>query len=187
MSNRPADLPAASLAARAQGADRLIGPAILLAAALLVAGWLLPIMTVERLLFLTQRVSIVEGALVLWDSGNYFLFAVITLFSILFPTVKLIAAGYLWYGKGLTEPGHRRWLARLEAFGRWSMLDVFVVALAVVAVQISLIDRVAIHAGIYAFTAGVLLSMIAVRRIVVLARRALERVPGDMGDNSTEK
>jgi len=164
----------ASLAAAARGVDRLVGPAILLAGALLVAGWLLPIMTVERLLFLSRRISILEGVLLLWHGGNLFLFAVIALFSILFPAVKLLAAGYLWYGAGLADPAHRRWLSWLEAFGRWSMLDVFVVALTVVAIQVSLIDRVVIHAGIYAFTAGVLLSMVAVGRIVALARRALD-------------
>jgi hypothetical protein len=39
----------------------------------------------------------------------------------------------------------------MEAAGRWSMLDVFVVALIVVGVRTSLIDDVSVHAGVYVF------------------------------------
>ena len=52
------------------------------------------------------------------------------------------------------------------------MLDVFVVALLVVAIQGSLISDVVLHAGLYVFSAAVLLSIAAVQRMGVLARRA---------------
>jgi paraquat-inducible protein A len=51
------------------------------------------------------------------------------------------------------------------------MLDVFVVALIVVIVKISLISDVTIHAGLYIFCAAVVLSMLAVWRITRLAHR----------------
>ena len=63
-------------------------------------------------------------------------------------------------------------LDRLEIFGRWSMLDVFLVALMVIAIQVSLIGEVTTHTGLYVFTAAVVLSMLGVRRMLVLARRA---------------
>lgn len=163
-----------TLAARAQGADRLIGLVILAAAVLLVLGWTLPIMTVERLLFLTERVSILEGCLQLWAEGQYFLFAVIALFTIVFPLVKLAVALHLWYRADAGRPGLQRSLDWIESLGRWSMLDVFAVALVVVAVQISIVSDVSVHAGIYVFTAAVVLSMVTVRRIARLARRAAE-------------
>ena len=55
------------------------------------------------------------------------------------------------------------------------MLDVFMVFMAVltiVAVEVSIISNVTTHAGLYVFTAAVVLSMAGVRRLVVLARRA---------------
>lgn len=161
-----------SLADGAEGPDRLIGLLILLAGVLLVLGWTLPIMTVSQLLFLSERISILEGTWALWDSGNYFLFAVIVVFSVLFPAVKLLAALVLWYGVDAASPLLGRYLQWMDTFGRWSMLDVFVVALTVVAIEVSLINQVALHGGIYAFAAGVVLSIVAVQRIGVLAKRA---------------
>lgn len=168
-----------TLAASARGADRLLGPVLALAAGLLVAGWLLPIMTVHRLVIFADRVSILQGAAELWRGGENFLAALVVVFSVVFPALKLLLAAVLWYG---IDAG-AEWLARaldwLEALGRWSMLDVFVIALTVVAIQISLIGQVSTHAGLYVFVAAVLLSMVAVRRMLVLARRAARAVQED--------
>ena len=161
-----------SLAARASGADRLIGPVLVLATVLLVLGWTLPIMTVERFLFLSERVSILEGCLALWAEGHYFLFAVITLFSVVFPLIKLSLALFLWNRADAGSPDLGRSLGWVERLGRWSMLDVFAVALVVVAVQLSIVSDVSVHAGIYVFTVAILLSMLTVHRISTLARRA---------------
>ena len=59
-----------SLAATARGPDRLLGWLILVAALLLMLGWTLPIMTVNKLWFLSERVSILKGALELWRHGD---------------------------------------------------------------------------------------------------------------------
>jgi paraquat-inducible protein A len=67
---------------------------------------------------------------------------------------------------------HARLLGWLETFGRCSMLDVFMVVLTIVAVEVSIISDVTTHAGLYVFTAAVVLSMAVIRRLVVLARRA---------------
>jgi paraquat-inducible protein A len=66
----------------------------------------------------------------------------------------------------------------MEAAGRWSMLDVFVVALIVVGVRTSLIDDVSVHAGVYVFTAAIVLSLLVVQRMTALARRALTAEEG---------
>jgi paraquat-inducible protein A len=54
------------------------------------------------------------------------------------------------------------------------MLDVFVVALLVVAIRTSLIDDVTVHPGVYVFTAAIVLSLVVVQRMAVLARRAVD-------------
>lgn len=163
-----------SLAQSAQGPDRWLGWLVLGAGALLVAGWTLPIMTVERLLFLSREISILQGVAELWEEGQVFLAVVIGLFSVVLPTVKLGLALLLWYHADTGNPALRRRLGWLEAAGRWSMLDVFVVALSVVAIQISLIDDVTVHPGVYVFTAAIVLSLVVVQRMTTLARRALE-------------
>jgi paraquat-inducible protein A len=156
---------------RAQGLDRLLGPGIAVAGIMLVFGWTLPIMTISKLVFFAERISILDGIVVLWREEQVFLCLVVALFSILFPALKLSAALWLWYGVDAGNSTLAVSLDRLEIFGRWSMLDVFLVALMVIAIQVSLIGEVTTHAGLYVFTAAVVLSMLGVRRMLVLARR----------------
>ncbi len=161
-----------SLAATARGADRLLGLFFALVGGLLVAGWTLPIMTIQKLFFFAERVSILEGAAVLWDDGHTFLFVVILVFSVVFPALKIGFALLLWYAADARGARAMKALTWLETLGRWSMLDVFVVALTIVAIQVSIVSDVATHAGLYVFTAAVVLSMAGLRRLIVLARRA---------------
>lgn len=163
-----------ALAATARGADRWLGVYFAGVGILLVAGWTLPIMTVRRLMIFAERVSILEGAGVLWQEGQYVLCAVVVVFSVVFPALKTLVALWLWYAADARGPRLGRALDWLEALGRWSMLDVFLVALVIAAFQISLVGEVATHAGLYVFTAAVVLSMLGVRRLVVLARAAAE-------------
>lgn len=164
---------AGSLAAAASGLDRMLGGLILISGALLVLGWLLPIMTVNKFLVLTERISILKGCLTLWHEGEYFLFAIIALFSILFPLLKLGLALNLLYHANPASTSLQRRLGWIEQAGRWSMLDVFVVALTVVAIEVSLISDVTLHAGLYFFTGAIVLSMLVVQRITALARQSV--------------
>ncbi|MET4805309.1 paraquat-inducible protein A [Limibacillus sp. MBR-115] len=159
-----------SLASCAAGLDKLLGPVLLLSGVLLAFGWTLPMMTVSRFVFLSEEVSILRAIGQLWDADEIFLFLIIATFSVVFPALKVGIGLLLWY-RSRHAIRRRRWLAGLEMLGRWSMLDVFVVALIVVAIQISLIDDVALHAGLYVFTAAILLSMLALRRMETLAQR----------------
>ncbi len=67
----------------------------------------------------------------------------------------------MWYGQFLGEEKRKTLLRRIEALGRWSMLDVFVVALLVVTTKLGILADVEVHAGIYFFAASVLASMAA--------------------------
>lgn len=172
---RPSSRPLASRSLAARSPRRegwLIGLTLAAAAVLLALGWILPIMTVETMLLLSNRISLLDSAWQLLQGGEIFLFLVIVVFSVLFPVIKLGMALYLWFFADLERPGFLRSLTWIETLGKWSMLDVFVVALSVVAIQMSLVSDVQIHPGIYLFTAAVVLSLLAVSRIVHLARRA---------------
>jgi paraquat-inducible protein A len=164
-------LPPGTLAAEARGPDRFLGLLLLASAAALIAGWLLPVMTVRTLLVFYDEVSILTGAFRLLDSGDVALFVLILLFTVVLPVGKLIVAWLAWSRLRVDDPRVRRLLGWIETIGRWSMLDVFVIAMLVVVIKLSLVSDVEIHAGLYVFIAAVLLSMIAVRRIAVLAHR----------------
>jgi len=167
-----------ALAARLTGPDRLLGPALALAAALLVAGWFLPILTVEELWWIEDEVSIAQGLVALFEDGDYFVFAVILLFTVAFPAIKIGAAYILLFHVDMRAPGLGRWLSRIDGLGKWSMLDVFVVALMVVAIKMHWLADVVVHPGIWVFGAAILTAMVAVRRLVGLAQAAREPETG---------
>ncbi len=145
------------------GVDRLVvGPLLLTALALLVAGIVLPSLTVSTLAILSNSVSILSGLVVLWDDDQYFLFGVLLVFSVLFPAVKLLYGLWVWFIAG---QANRAAVGRLEALAKWSMLEVLVIALLVAALNVTVISGVLVHAGLYLFTASVILSKLALARI----------------------
>jgi len=137
-----------------------LGPAMLIVLGLLVVAWFIPTMTVERVPWLWRTKfsiwRVVEG---LWADREYFVCAIIVLFSMVFPVVKLIAGLWVWVRVDALSNAARRAVGFVGTLGKWSMVDVFVVALLVAAIQVSIITNVAIHAGIYVFTGAVLASI----------------------------
>jgi len=86
-----------------------------------------------------------------------------------FPVAKLAYLLYLWNRKGYDLGRRHRLLQWLGRAGRWSMLDVFVVALLVVSVKLQWIADVEVRFGLYAFGASVLLTMLVHGRLTRLA------------------
>ena len=160
-----------SLAAHARGPDRLLGLALFTAAGLLVGGWLIPIMSVRRLFFFEDRVSVLQALEALLARGQYLLFSVLLIFSILFPLAKILISYRLWRSPDAHSDKFERRLGRAEMLGRWSMLDVFLMAIAIAAVNFSLIADVHLHPGLYALAGGVVLSMLASMRMSALAAK----------------
>jgi paraquat-inducible protein A len=166
-----------ALAATVRGADRWLGLALAGALGLLVLGWTWPMMTIHRLVWLEDQVSLLDATAQLYRQGDWLLFAALAVFAILFPLAKLLAALWIFLRADATRPGLDRALDWLDLLGRWSMLDVFVAALLVVGIKASLISEVTLHAGLYLFAAAVVLSIAATQRLRVLARRARAAAP----------
>ena len=110
--------------------------------------------------------SIIDGVLAFWSDGRYGLFALVFLFSVVLPLAK-VAVG-IWAWIGAADPGSLpdRLLRAAAWVSRWSMLDVCIVALLVVALEGSLLTTADIHAGLVLFAAGVVVSTIATHRLV---------------------
>ena len=96
----------------------------------------------------------------LYEEKEFVLFGILVAFTFVFPVMKLFSifmavfAG--WTDK--TSPVFRF----LRATGRWSMLDVFVVALLVVLLRVQAMMgefSMVAHAGIYCFGASVILAI----------------------------
>jgi paraquat-inducible protein A len=150
-----------------------LGPALALSLAALVAAWFLPLMTVEKLLFWTSTVTLARAIGDLLREREIFIFVVLVLFSMVFPVVKIVAGLWVWARQPAGGPGAERAVRFIQALGKWSMVDVFVVALTVVAIKISIVSDVAVHAGVYVFCAAVIATM----GLMHLLERALRRRP----------
>ncbi|MBX3420001.1 MAG: paraquat-inducible protein A [Pirellulaceae bacterium] len=121
---------------------------------------LLPILEIERLGH-HHTASLLGGTLDLIRQGSLFVGMVVLLFSIVLPLVKLAALMELSY-MGITRRKHRAWTYRVvEWAGRWSMMDVLLLALLVTLVKLG--DIVSFHLGpaVVAFVVCVVMSMIA--------------------------
>jgi paraquat-inducible protein A len=133
----------------------------LAAAVCLVLGLTMPVVKLTRLYFWTDTHSIISIISALYYTGELFLAGVIFVFSIVFPAFKLL---YITMAGTLVtfDPNRRsRWFKRIEWLGKWSMLDVLVLALLVFyAKSNELADAVALP-GVYFFAASVILTMIA--------------------------
>ncbi len=141
-----------------------------LAAALLGLGLALPVMSIKKLVFWKDDYSIVAGVIALWDEGYFALSAIIGAFSIVFPVFKIGAMIGIWFAPIRAEV-RRRWLWWLAALGRWSMLDVFVVALTIVLTRANAFADVSPRAGLYVFAGAVVLTTIVSIEMDRLAKK----------------
>jgi len=139
--------------------------ALLASAALLyVPANLLPVMHMHTF-FSDEDDTIMSGVLSLLDEGSWPLALLVFVASIVVPLLKLLAMGFLLLAVTRRSPGnalHRARLFRLVEFiGRWSMLDVYAVALLVSLVQIRSLATIHVGLGALAFGSVVVLTMLA--------------------------
>ena len=107
-----------------------------------------------RTLFTTQQNTIVGGAVELAQHGAWGIATVIFVASVLIPVGKFIAIAYLALGVGeaarISDYQRHRLYELVEFIGRWSMIDVFVVAILSSLVQLQVLA--AVHPGPAALT-----------------------------------
>ncbi len=138
-----------------------IGLLIITASICFVLGLILPVMKLTYFYFWSDTHSIVSIIHALYIGGEMLLAATVAVFSILFPAAKLIylMAAFVLVHLGAGKPA--RLLAPMSRLGKWSMLDVLVLALTVFYVKIGGIADASTLPGIYFFTASVVMTMIA--------------------------
>ncbi|MBP1728908.1 MAG: paraquat-inducible protein [Deltaproteobacteria bacterium] len=124
----------------------------------------LPIMKASSILG-SQDDTIMSGVIYLWHSGSWDLALVVFTASILVPLMKLIALTLLLVTvqrRSVWQPLQRTRLYRIvELVGRWSMLDIYVVAILAALVQIGSLATVNAGPAALAFGAVVVLTMFA--------------------------
>ncbi|PIE45448.1 MAG: paraquat-inducible membrane protein A [Gammaproteobacteria bacterium] len=125
------------------------------------ANWL-PVMTTTSILG-EQSDTILSGVLHLWQGGSYPIAIIVFVASFITPLFKMTSIAYLCFTCHRQSTRHIRFRTKLyhftELIGRWSMIDVFVVALLGALVQMGSLASVSPDFGIVAFSLVVFLTM----------------------------
>ncbi len=123
---------------------------------------LLPILRVESFAGAQQN-TIISGVIQFWQQEDYPVAIIIFVASVVIPVLKIIAIVALCLAarSGRGPRGMTRLYRVTEFVGRWSMVDVFVVAILVGVVQLG--STISIHPGpgAVSFAAVVVLTMFA--------------------------
>ncbi|MBB4868089.1 paraquat-inducible protein A [Pseudomonas nitritireducens] len=137
---------------------------LITAAVLYIPANLLPIMTVN---FLGNGMpaTIMEGVVELINADMLPVAAVVFIASILVPTFKLVGIALLLYSVQRHQPMSARqriiMYRFIEWIGRWSMLDIFVIAILVTLVNFGNLASIEANLGAAAFACVVVLTMLA--------------------------
>ncbi|WP_017737113.1 paraquat-inducible protein A [Pseudomonas sp. CBZ-4] len=139
--------------------------ALLITAAILyIPANLLPIMTINSL-GQGAPSTIMAGVIELVQHGMFPIAAVVFIASILVPTFKLVGIGLLLFSVQRHQPLSARqrivMYRFIEFIGRWSMLDIFVIAILVAVVNFGRLASVEANLGAAAFASVVILTMLA--------------------------
>lgn len=145
---------------------------ILVATAVFLAlGLVSPIITLKKFMLVENTFSVLGGVMQLFLEGQFFLFIVIMGFSVLLPALKIGVLFHLLSPKIKSGARLDRYLHWMHVYGKWSMLDVFIVAVLVVAVKLGAIASVEMRYGLYFFALAVVLTMYVTARVVSLTPR----------------
>lgn len=142
-------LSASRTAAAATAAFVLFWPAILL-----------PILEIEKL-GQTQSSSILGGILELLAHGSWFVGVVVLVFSIIFPLTKIVLMLELSMLEVLNREHKAFTLRLMEHVGKWSMMDVMLLAFLVMLVKLGNLVEFQFGPAVIAFVLCVAMSMIA--------------------------
>lgn len=109
--------------------------------------------------------TILSGVFVLMDSGSYGVALIVFVASICIPVAKfLIIAALalsLHFHWAVSQHARHRLHTITEFIGRWSMIDVFVVAVLAALIQLGALITIVPGVGINAFAASVIFTMLA--------------------------
>ena len=132
---------------------------IIAAAYLLFLGVTEPVLKLTKLYFLEDSHSLWSVVRALFHKGEHFLGTIIFIFSIVFPALKLFYLLVVAVAPPMTDRDHiMKWMSWL---GKWSMLDVLVLALVIFYAKSNELADAATLPGVYYFTGSVVLTMLA--------------------------
>ena len=146
--------------------------ALLFTAVLLLNGFLAPLFSFKQFFIFNHQVSLLSALQELLAEGFPLLFLVIFLFSVCLPVTKLLLL-WLVFNRNFPDAARfKRVVHVMDLVGKWSMLDVFVVAVILVSIKLKPVASVQVHIGLYCFATAILLMMYITHRLRQLLKQA---------------
>lgn len=139
----------------------LIRILLVLSIVLLAAGAVSPLLTTSKFYVFSSTFSLITGLRELVIGEQLALAVVIGLFSVGVPIAKAVVMGIASFAKSPES----KLLTLAEKFGKWSMLEVFVAALVIVALKLGPVANAEVRYGAYLLAGSVVLSGIASQRL----------------------
>ena len=134
---------------------------ILTASICFALGIILPSIRFTTIYVWTNEHSIATIIWALYSSNEYFLCAVIAVFSVVFPFLKLLYLLTLCLTPHVTSDFRQKSISAMEWLGRYSMTDVMVLALIIFYMNSSGYTEARVLPGVYCFAASALMTMFA--------------------------
>lgn len=136
---------------------RMAPAALLIALPLLALGWTLPVMSVTSFWVMTSDHSIIGALGTFIEDGEWLLTIAIGAFAVAFPLAKLALGVWAW----MRPKAAAKALGFAHAASKWSMLDVFVVALVVMTAKSSIVADASVGPGAWCFALAAIASTLA--------------------------
>lgn len=118
----------------------------------------------------TTEYKLIESVKLMWDAGIYAVAFLIVGFSIIFPLFKTVSLLLLWFIK-IGPRRRNRFIQLLEAAGKWSMFDIFVVSLLMVISTNQVFLSTEPSYGLYLFIIAIIGNMIMSRLMEMADQR----------------
>jgi len=153
----------------------MTGIGFLVALALWAAGVTLPVLHVTELFVFENEVSLIGIVAGLLREGETVIGLLVLMFTLVLPPCKLLFGYALWRFADVEGTAARRGIALLDAIGKWTMLDVLILAIIVVTLKSSWVADVRTGPGLYFFAGSALLALAAgvgLRRAATLKEEA---------------
>lgn len=134
--------------------------------ALFFLGISLPMFTLQKFFIVRDTFSLVGGITQLFNAHEFFLVVIIAMFSIVTPIIKFVLS-WLVLSVDQIDQTKRLFAVRKLAFiCKWSMADVFIIAILAATIKLGGLATVEVHIGLLFFASYVLLSMALTYRLL---------------------
>lgn len=143
----------------------------------LALGLTMPLVRFEKLYFFEETPSLLQIIATLWQDANFSLAVLVALFSAVFPIAKMLTVTYEASAGGIENKRQNSRFARLiPLLSKWSMMDVMLVALVIVAAKTSGVADAFTQPGLWFYALSAL--VVILTHHLVQRRRAAKSPDG---------